>query len=83
VCAVHHGPWAERQACLREVGNLDEKHQIMEPNLVTGQTPFGVYTRAASQVEMSKTPQFLLLVLGGRLNATFKSKNNFQIRGLL
>jgi hypothetical protein len=58
VCAVHHEPWAERQACLREVGNLGEEHQIMEPNLLTGQTPFGVYTRAASQVEMSKTPQF-------------------------
>ena len=38
--------------------NLGEEHQIMEPNLVTGMTPFGEYTRPASQVEMSKTPQF-------------------------
>jgi hypothetical protein len=38
--------------------DLGEEHQIMEPNLVTGQTPSGEYTRAASQVEMSKTPQF-------------------------
>jgi hypothetical protein len=40
----------------------------MEPNLVTGTTAFGEFTRAASQVEMSKTPQFwddpLLHMLG-------------------
>jgi hypothetical protein len=30
----------------------------MKPELVTGMTAFGEYTRPASQVEMSKTPQF-------------------------
>ena len=38
--------------------NLGEEHQIMKPELVTGMTAFGEYTRPASQVEMSKTPQF-------------------------
>lgn len=37
---------------------LGLEHQIMESNLVTGMTAFGEYTRAGSQVEMSKTPQF-------------------------
>jgi hypothetical protein len=37
---------------------LGEEHQIMKPDLVTGMTAFGEYTRPASQVEMSKTPQF-------------------------
>jgi hypothetical protein len=30
----------------------------MKPNLVTGMTAFGEYTRAGSQVEKMKTPQF-------------------------
>jgi crotonobetainyl-CoA:carnitine CoA-transferase CaiB-like acyl-CoA transferase len=38
--------------------NLGEQHQILEPNLVTGTTVLGEYMRPASQVEMSKTPQF-------------------------
>jgi crotonobetainyl-CoA:carnitine CoA-transferase CaiB-like acyl-CoA transferase len=38
--------------------NLGEEHQILEPNLVTGMTAFGEYTRPASQVEKMKTPQF-------------------------
>lgn len=38
--------------------DLGEEHQIMKPNLVTGPTAFGEYTRAGSQVEMSKTPQY-------------------------
>ena len=38
--------------------NLGEEHQILEPNLVTGMTVFGEYTRPASQVEKMKTPQF-------------------------
>jgi crotonobetainyl-CoA:carnitine CoA-transferase CaiB-like acyl-CoA transferase len=38
--------------------NLGEEHQIMKPELVTGMTAFGEYTRPASQVEMTKTPQF-------------------------
>jgi len=37
--------------------NLGAEHQIMQPDLVTGMTAFGEYTRPASQVEMSKTPQ--------------------------
>ncbi len=41
-----------------DLENLGEEHQIMKPNLVTGMTAFGEFTRAASQVEMSKTPQF-------------------------
>lgn len=38
--------------------DLGPEHQIMKPNLVTGPTAFGEYTRPGSQVEMSKTPQF-------------------------
>jgi crotonobetainyl-CoA:carnitine CoA-transferase CaiB-like acyl-CoA transferase len=53
---------------IEDLENLGEEHQIMEPNLVTGTTAFGEFTRAASQVEMSKTPQFwddpLLHMLG-------------------
>ena len=41
-----------------DLENLGEEHQIMKPELVTGMTAFGEFTRAASQVEMSKTPQF-------------------------
>ena len=37
---------------------LGEEHQIQQPDLVTGMTAFGEYTRPASQVEMSRTPQF-------------------------
>jgi len=37
---------------------LGEEHQIMKPNLATGMTVFGEYTRPASQVDMTKTPQF-------------------------
>ncbi len=36
---------------------LGEEHQIMKPNLVSGMTAFGEYTRPASQVDMTKTPQ--------------------------
>jgi crotonobetainyl-CoA:carnitine CoA-transferase CaiB-like acyl-CoA transferase len=43
---------------IEDLENLGKEHQIMTPNLVTGMTAFGEYTRAASQVEMSKTPQF-------------------------
>ncbi len=45
------------KAMLGELESLGAEHQIMKPNLVTGMTPFGEYTRAGSQVEMSKTPQ--------------------------
>ena len=43
---------------VEEYESLGEEHQIMKPELVTGMTAFGEYTRPASQVEMSKTPQF-------------------------
>ncbi len=43
---------------IEDYENLGEEHQILKPELVTGMTPFGEYTRPASQVEMSKTPQF-------------------------
>ena len=43
---------------IEELENLGEEHQIMKPDLVTGQTAFGEYTRPASQVEKMKTPQF-------------------------
>ena len=44
----------------REIENLEnvgEENQIMEPNLITGMTGYGEFTKAGSQVEMSKTPQ--------------------------
>ena len=37
--------------------DLGPEHQIMKPNLITGQTGFGEVTKPGSQVEMSKTPQ--------------------------
>ena len=43
---------------IEDYENLGEEHQILKPELVTGMTAFGEYTRPASQVEMSKTPQF-------------------------
>ena len=43
---------------IENLETLGEEHQIMQPELVTGDTAFGEYTRPASQVEMSKTPQF-------------------------
>ena len=43
---------------IEEFENLGEEHQIMKPELVTGLTAFGEYTRPASQVEMTGTPQF-------------------------
>jgi crotonobetainyl-CoA:carnitine CoA-transferase CaiB-like acyl-CoA transferase len=43
---------------IEDYESLGEEHQIMKPELVTGTTAFGEYTRPASQVEMSKTPQF-------------------------
>jgi crotonobetainyl-CoA:carnitine CoA-transferase CaiB-like acyl-CoA transferase len=41
--------------------NLDKlglEHQPIKPNLQTGQTAFGDFTRLGSQVEMSKTPEY-------------------------
>jgi crotonobetainyl-CoA:carnitine CoA-transferase CaiB-like acyl-CoA transferase len=42
---------------LDDLENLGKEHQIMTPNLQTGPTAFGEYTRCGSQVEMSKTPE--------------------------
>jgi crotonobetainyl-CoA:carnitine CoA-transferase CaiB-like acyl-CoA transferase len=44
----------------REFENLEDmgpEHQIMKPELITGMTGFGEFTKPGSQVEMSKTPQ--------------------------
>jgi crotonobetainyl-CoA:carnitine CoA-transferase CaiB-like acyl-CoA transferase len=38
--------------------DMGEEHQPLEPNLQTGQTAFGEFTRLGSQVEMSKTPEY-------------------------
>ena len=38
--------------------SMGEEHQPLEPNLQTGQTAFGEFTRLGSQIEMSKTPEF-------------------------
>ncbi len=43
---------------LLDLESLGEEHQPHQPNLVTGQTAFGEFTRLGSQVEMSKTPEF-------------------------
>jgi len=37
---------------------MGEEHQPLEPNLQTGQTAFGEFTRLGSQIEMSKTPEY-------------------------
>jgi crotonobetainyl-CoA:carnitine CoA-transferase CaiB-like acyl-CoA transferase len=38
--------------------NMGEEHQPLEPNLQTGQTAFGEFTRLGSQIEMSRTPEY-------------------------
>ncbi len=43
---------------LLDIASLGKEHQPMEPNTVTGQTPFGELTRLGSQIEMSKTPEY-------------------------
>ena len=43
---------------LLELDEMGEEHQPIKPNLQTGQTPFGEFTRLGSQVEMSKTPEY-------------------------
>ena len=43
---------------LLDIENMGPEHQWMKPNLVTGPTPWGEYTRMGTQVEMSKTPEF-------------------------
>jgi crotonobetainyl-CoA:carnitine CoA-transferase CaiB-like acyl-CoA transferase len=43
---------------LLDLDNMGEEHQPIKPNLQTGQTPFGEFTRLGSQIEMSKTPEY-------------------------
>ncbi len=43
---------------LLDMKSLGKEHQAMEPNTVTGQTPFGELTRLGSQIELSKTPEY-------------------------
>ena len=43
---------------LLNLANLGAEHQPLKPNLQTGQTAFGEFTRLGSQVEMSKTPEY-------------------------
>ncbi|WP_175968535.1 CoA transferase [Burkholderia sp. BCC0322] len=38
--------------------SLGDSHQPLPPNLQTGETAFGEFTRLGSQVEMSKTPEY-------------------------
>ena len=42
---------------LLDMKSLGKEHQAMEPNTVTGPTPWGELTRLGSQMEMSKTPE--------------------------
>ena len=43
---------------LLDIKGLGKEHQAMEPNTVTGPTPFGELTRLGSQIDMSKTPEY-------------------------
>jgi crotonobetainyl-CoA:carnitine CoA-transferase CaiB-like acyl-CoA transferase len=45
-------------ATLLTLDSLGSDHKPIKPNLQTGQTAFGEFTRMGSQVEMSKTPEF-------------------------
>jgi len=43
---------------LLNLDNLGPEHKPLKPNLQTGQTAFGEFTRIGSQIEMSKTPEY-------------------------
>jgi len=43
---------------LLDIDKLGDEHKPQPPDVVTGPTPLGEYTRLGSQVEMSKTPQY-------------------------
>ena len=43
---------------LLDLKNMGPEHQPLEPNLQTGKTAFGEFTRVGSQIEMSKTPEY-------------------------
>jgi crotonobetainyl-CoA:carnitine CoA-transferase CaiB-like acyl-CoA transferase len=45
-------------ATLLKLDSLGPDHTPIKPNLQTGQTPFGEFTRLGSQIEMTKTPEF-------------------------
>jgi crotonobetainyl-CoA:carnitine CoA-transferase CaiB-like acyl-CoA transferase len=45
-------------ATLLKLAELGPDHQPIKPNLQTGATVFGEFTRLGSQVEMSETPEF-------------------------
>jgi crotonobetainyl-CoA:carnitine CoA-transferase CaiB-like acyl-CoA transferase len=45
-------------ATLLNLADLGPEHQPLKPNLQTGPTAFGEFTRLGSQVEMSKTPEY-------------------------
>lgn len=43
---------------LLDLESMGKEHQRLKPNLQTGQTAFGEFTRLGSQVEMSKTAEY-------------------------
>jgi crotonobetainyl-CoA:carnitine CoA-transferase CaiB-like acyl-CoA transferase len=45
-------------ATLLNLDNLGPDHKPLKPNLQTGQTAFGEFTRLGSQIDMSKTPEY-------------------------
>ncbi len=45
-------------ATLLRLNELGPDHKPMQPNLQTGETAFGQFTRLGSQVEMTKTPEY-------------------------
>jgi hypothetical protein len=45
-------------ATLVKMSELGDEHKSIRPNLQTGQTAFGEFTRLGSQVDMSRTPEY-------------------------
>jgi crotonobetainyl-CoA:carnitine CoA-transferase CaiB-like acyl-CoA transferase len=43
---------------LLDLESMGKEHQPIKPNLQTGPTAFGEFTRLGSQIEMSKTPEY-------------------------
>lgn len=46
------------KAALLELEGMGPDHQPLKPNLQSGPTVFGEFTRLGSQIEMSKTPEY-------------------------
>ena len=46
------------KSTLLDLGSMGKEHQPLKPNLQTGPTPYGEFTRLGSQIEMSKTPEY-------------------------